>query len=247
MRVVAISQARSAVALSFALALLSGLSCGYQFFGPLPSGPVCSAGNILPECNCGGYLDPHLCGSDGQWNDCLAGVGAACSGGSCCDPGFGLTSISTAGPVPYDAAPPTGHGFADCRPGPFGYSDTICCPWDAGGNSCPPQPLDPEAGACSSVFDCFGNQGNICCFVEGGATQCMPPSTCISGYQVCPSSSACARGQPVIWVLVGQSVPATMCPATSVATCLPGTVLQESTDSAFDDAEGGSLDAGNVD
>jgi hypothetical protein len=128
-------------------------------FGPGP----CHPGQVLVDVRCDGYLSAQVCDSDGGQ------FVSACFGGACCDAGFVPVAIEPWG----DASDPFPEGaeeenaaLAQCRPGPYGQDNTLCCP--GSGDSCPVNPLQPagssphrEAGPCYPPLSCQQEDGAL--------------------------------------------------------------------------------------
>jgi len=160
----------SALTLRLAAGVMSASACASQSQQCVPESHVhCSpAGSVSLGCQCGTYWGTEICGNDPSYALCSG----ACSGGTNCDPGFVATAVDS-----------TSNQYADCRPGPFGLSNTICCPSDA---------EVATANPCFNSSDCGG--GLVCCLAStpsGGACGAY----CGSSSRVCLSPSDCTDGE----------------------------------------------------
>jgi hypothetical protein len=155
--------------LRIVLGVLSATACASE---SQQCGIDCPAGDVSLGCVCDGYSGTEVCGGDPSFALCTG----ACSGGPCCDPGFLPT------PIVYPS------GYNGCRPGPIGFSNTLCCP---SGDADADADADDESrcpASCASAADCTGTQ--VCCSSHTSAgSACL--DGCGTASQLCVTSSEC--------------------------------------------------------
>lgn len=166
----------------------------------LDSGP-CATGAVRFGCDCSDYYGVQVC-HDGSFSPCSV----ACSGRTCCDPGFapiyGVEGVDDAG---FGVV-----SYGGCRPGPSGISSALCCPVsDDAGLSTVAREL-PDSGpcplSCTGASDCAA--GQACCgdpfSTSANARFCLPSpcapqssTACVTDVG-CPDGEACGLPTPTI-------------------------------------------------